>query len=61
MENKERDQIEAHYQKKIESIKGEIARLINLLEQVLHFKNTKGMFAQPPVETLLVCVPYKEK
>jgi hypothetical protein len=35
MENKERAQIEARYQKEIESIKGEVARLTNLLEQAL--------------------------
>jgi hypothetical protein len=61
MENEERGQIEAHYQKKIESIKDEVARVINLLEQVLSFKNGKGLFAQPFMETLSVCVPHKEK
>jgi len=33
MENEERAQFEAHYQNEIESIKGEVARLTNLLEQ----------------------------
>ena len=45
--------------KEIESIKCEVAKL-NLLEQVLNFKSGKGMSAQPPVEVLLVHVPYKE-
>jgi len=58
MKNEERAQIKAHYQKEIESIKGEVARLINMLEQALSFKNGKGMFAQPFVEALLAYVPY---
>jgi hypothetical protein len=33
MENEERAQLEAHYKNEIESIKGEVARLTNLLEQ----------------------------
>ena len=49
MENKERGQTEAYYQKEIESIKCEIARLTNMLEQVLIFRNGKETFAQPPV------------
>jgi hypothetical protein len=51
MENEERAQLEAHYQNEIESIKGEVARLTNLLEQVLSSKNEKGIFAQPPMIT----------
>jgi len=43
--------LEAHYQNEIESIKGEVARLTDLLEQVLSSKNRKGIFAQPPVKT----------
>jgi hypothetical protein len=61
MENEERSQIEAYYQKKIESIKAKVARVINLLEQVLSFKNGMGLFAQPLMETLSVRVPHKEK
>jgi ElaB/YqjD/DUF883 family membrane-anchored ribosome-binding protein len=53
MENEERAQLEAHYQNEIESIKGEVARLTNLLEQVLSSKNRKGIFAQPPVKDLV--------
>jgi len=48
--------LEAHYQNEIESIKGEVARLTNLLEQVLSSKNGKGIFAQPPVKTPLIHV-----
>jgi hypothetical protein len=51
MDNEERAQLEAHYQNEIESIKGEVARLIDLLEQVLSSKNEKGIFAQPLVKT----------
>jgi hypothetical protein len=51
MDNEERAQLEAHYQNEIESIKGEVARLTDLLEQVLSSKNEKGIFAQPPVKT----------
>jgi hypothetical protein len=46
-----RAQIEARYQKEIESIKGEVARLTNLLEQALSYKS--GKVAQPPIEALL--------
>jgi len=58
MENEKKAQIEAHYQKEIESIKGEVARLTNLLEQTLSFKNGKGMFAQPLVEASSTYVPH---
>jgi len=58
MENKGRAQIEAYYKKEIESIKGEVVRLINLLEQMLSFKNGKGTFAQPPVKALSAHIPY---
>jgi hypothetical protein len=51
MQNKERAQLKAHYQNEIERIKGEVARLTDLLEQVLSSKNGKGIFAQPPVKT----------
>jgi len=56
MENKERAQIEARYQKEIESIKGEVARLINILEQALSYKS--GKVAQPPTEALLARVSH---
>jgi hypothetical protein len=52
MNNEERAQLEAHYQNEIESIKGEVARLTDLLEQVLSSKNEKGIFAQPHVHVL---------
>jgi hypothetical protein len=57
MENEERAQLEAHYQNEIESIEGEVARFIDLLEQVLSSKNGKGIFAQPPVKTPSIHVP----
>lgn len=61
MENKERGQREAHCQKQIESIKGEVTKLINLLKQVLSFKKGKGMFAQHLVETTSVHVLHTRK
>jgi len=57
MENEERAQLKAHYQNEIESIKCEVARLTDLLEQVLSSKNGKGIFAQPPVKTQSIHVP----
>jgi hypothetical protein len=57
MENEERSQIKAHYQKEIESIKGEVARLTNLLEQALSFKNGKGTSAQAPMEAPSAHIP----
>jgi len=41
MDNEGKSQLEAHYQKKIESIEDEVTRLTNLLEQVLSFKKGK--------------------
>jgi uncharacterized membrane-anchored protein len=35
--------LEAYYQNTIESIKGEVARLADLLEQVMSSKNGKGI------------------
>ena len=49
--------MEAHYQNEIKSIKGEVARLTDLLELVLSSKNEKGIFAQPPVKTPSIHVP----
>jgi hypothetical protein len=43
--------LKAHYQKKIESIKGKVTRLADLFEQVLGFNNGKGTSAQPPMKT----------
>jgi|EndMetStandDraft_5_1072996.scaffolds.fasta_scaffold6694300_1 DNA-binding protein H-NS len=57
MENEQKAQLEAHYQNEIESIKGEVARLTNLLEQVLSSKNRKGIFAQPPMKTPSIHFP----
>jgi hypothetical protein len=51
MENEERARLEAHYQNEIESIKGEVARITDMLELMLSSKNEKGIFAQPPVKT----------
>jgi hypothetical protein len=50
--------LKAHYQKKIESIKGKVTRLADLFEQVLGFNNGKGTSAQPPMKTPLVRIPH---
>jgi hypothetical protein len=60
LENEEWGPKEAHCLKEIESIKCEVARLLDLLEQVLGFKNGKGTSTQPPGETLLVHISHKE-
>ena len=59
MENEEKGWRETDCQKEIESIKCEVDKL-DLFEQVLNFKNEKGMYVRPLVEALLVHVPHKE-
>ena len=61
MENEEIAQLEVHYQNEVESIKGEVARLTDLLEQVLSVKNGKRTSTQPLMEALSVRVPHKKK
>ena len=61
MENEEIAQLEVHYQNEVDSIKGEVARLTDLLEQVLSVKNGKRTSAQPHMEALSVRVPHKKK
>jgi len=46
--------------KKIESSKDEVARLMNMLEQVLNINKGKGTSTQPPVEILSIHAPHKE-
>jgi hypothetical protein len=48
MENEERAHLESHYQTELESVKNEVARLTDLLEQLLRAKNGEGTSAQPP-------------
>jgi len=61
MDNEERGQREAHCQKEVESSKGE-ARHINLLEQVLSFKNGKRTYVQSLVgNTVIPCPTHKKK
>jgi len=47
MENEERAHLESHYQNELESVKNEIARMTNLLEQLLKAKNGEGTSTQP--------------
>jgi hypothetical protein len=51
---------EARCQREIESNKGKVARLINLFEQMLNFKNRKGTSTNLLWKILLVHVPHKE-
>jgi hypothetical protein len=53
MKNEERAQLEAHYQNELESIKGEVARLTHLLEQVLSSKNGKRDFCTTSSENTI--------
>jgi hypothetical protein len=46
MENEERAHLESHYQNELESVKNEVARMTNLLEQVLKAKNREGTSTQ---------------
>jgi len=48
MENEERAHLESHYQTELESVKNELARLTDLLEQLLRTKNGEGTSAQQP-------------
>ena len=48
MENEERAHLESHYQIELESVKNEVAPLIDLLEQLLRAKNGEGTSTQLP-------------
>ena len=48
MENEERAHLESHHQTKLESLKNEVARLTDLLKQLLRAKNGKRTSTQPP-------------
>jgi hypothetical protein len=48
MKNEERAQLEAHFQNEIESIKGEVVRLTDLLEQVLSSNSRTTFCAYRP-------------
>jgi len=48
MENEERAHLESHYQTELESVKNEVARLTDLLEQLLRAKNGEGTSTQQP-------------
>ena len=57
MKNEERAHLEAHYQRELESMKNDIARLTSLLEQALVFKSREGTSTQPAVVTPSVSMP----
>jgi Zn-dependent oligopeptidase len=46
MENEERAHLESYYQTELESVKNEVSRLTDLLEQLLRAKNGEGTSAQ---------------
>ena len=57
MENEERAHLESHYQTELKSVKNEVARLIDLLEQLLRAKNREGTSAQQPEGAPVVHIP----
>ena len=57
MENEERAHLEAHYQRELENMKDDIARLTSLLQQALVFKSREGTSTQPAVITTFVSMP----
>ena len=54
MENEERAHLEAHYQRELENMKDDIARLTSLLEQALVSRFGEGTSTQPAVVTLSI-------
>ena len=46
MENEERAHLESHYQTELESVKNEVSRLTDLLEQLLRAKKGEGTSAR---------------
>ena len=57
MENEERAHLEAHYQRELENMKNDIARLTSLLEQALVSKSGEDTSTQPVVATPSVSMP----
>ncbi|XP_034892100.1 uncharacterized protein [Populus alba] len=57
MENEERAHLEAHYQRELENMKNDIARLTSLLEQALVAKSGEGTSTQPAVATPSISMP----
>ena len=57
MENEERALLESRYQSELESMKNEVARMTNLLEQLLRVKNREGTSVQPLIGAPTTHVP----
>ena len=57
MENKEKAHLESHYQTELKSVKNEVSRLTDLLEQLLRAKNGEGTSAQPPEGAPVAHIP----
>jgi hypothetical protein len=49
MENEDSAHLESHYQNELEFMKNKVARMTNLLKQLLRSKNGEGMSVQPLV------------
>ena len=57
MENEERAHLEAYYQRELENMKNDIARLTSLLEQAIVSKSGEGTSTQPAVATPSISMP----
>ena len=57
MEHEERAHLESRYQSELESVKNEVSRMTNLLEQLLKAKNGEGTSAQPATSSPVTHIP----
>ncbi|XP_034898419.1 uncharacterized protein [Populus alba] len=57
MEHEERAHLESRYQSELESLKSEVSRMSNLLEQLLKAKSGEGTSAQPSTSSPISHIP----
>ncbi|XP_073260913.1 uncharacterized protein [Populus alba] len=57
MEHEERAHLESRYQSELESVKSEVSRMSNLLEQLLKAKSGEGTSAQPATSSPISHIP----
>jgi hypothetical protein len=57
MEHEERALLESRYQSELESVKNEVSRMTNLLEQLLKAKSGEGTSAQPSTGSPVSHIP----
>ena len=57
MEHEERARLESRYQSELESVKNEVSRMTNLLEQLLKAKRGEGTSAQPATSSPVMHIP----